>query len=551
LVPDFPAVMMALEHLGELDKQLKEEKVPFSSDASRHLKEIAAAVTKLETARRSVHEQLEVETIENGKVRHQIRKIRDQISQEIMTDVTAARESNAKEIEELHADMNSISERHKTIVNRREELVRQNTRLYPEREQLKATHERDMAAFNQQISLKLSRQAQLQQTLAKVEELKICHAAVEHDRTKLERNMAREREAFNVTKNSLLGEMSQAAKKVLQQTQENARKKKTLDKSTARQLDQDERLVELTQRTTQLEGAVERLAACRGQHEQELRDAADRWRDVVGQLESSERELGELRQHYETTAQRLQEDLILVDHDLDEGVAASRVHQESLAHVTERFKAQRREEDEARGLHLSASHRLDRSTLRLEESRASIVRHRREAREMEEEIGRLLEDDVLNAALFQEGQEKLHRRLEAEQGNLDGAEEEKGRLACLLLEVKREQEAYVARATTDISDAKRRYQELWQEEVTLRRSLSSSDEADSLSAQLTQAGLDFVQMESAYHGEMERLARDTEHVLRESEAKKRELEEREATLGEVEARYNQEESTLQRLQCES
>lgn len=47
LVPDFPAVMIALEHLKELDKQLKEDGIPFSPEASLHLTEITSAITQL------------------------------------------------------------------------------------------------------------------------------------------------------------------------------------------------------------------------------------------------------------------------------------------------------------------------------------------------------------------------------------------------------------------------------------------------------------------------------------------------------------------------
>ncbi|CAL8331325.1 unnamed protein product [Merluccius merluccius] len=549
LVPDFPAVMMALEHLGELDRRLKEEKVPFSPDASHHLEEIAAAVTKLEASRRSVHERLEVETIESGKVRHQLRKAQDEISRDIMADVAAARESNAKELELLRADLNRVSERHQATVHRQEDLVAQNAALRPERERLKAEHERDTAVLNRRTSLRLSGQVRLGQTSNRVEEVKTRVAAVERDAAALRRDVARERETFAEAKGRLLGEMARAKERRLQQRQDNARKKKKLDQGALLQLDRDDRLAELTHRGAQLERAVERLTASRGQHERRLREATHDCRDAAQQKESGEGELRALRTHYETTGQRLQEDLILVDRDLDEGRAAGGVRRERLADVTESFKAQRREEDEARALYLNVSRRLDRSTLRLEDRLASIARHRIEAREMEEEIGRLLETDILNRALFLEGQEKLRRRMEVELRNTEGAEEEKGQLARLLLEAKREQEAHVAKATADISGARGRHRELCQEEVTLRRrSLTSSDEVDLLDGRVTRAARDLVQMESGYGGEIERLAGDTGRVLEESEAKERELEEREATLGEAQARFNQEESTLRGLE---
>ncbi|KAK0138730.1 Coiled-coil domain-containing protein 175 [Merluccius polli] len=541
LVPDFPAVMMALEHLGELDRRLREEKVPFSPEAGHHLKEIAAAVTKLEASRRSAHEQLEVETIENGKVRHQLRKAQDEISRDIMADVAAARESNAKELEGLRADLNGVSELHRAAASRQEDLVRQNAALRPERERLKAKHEGDMAVLNRQTGLRLGGRVRLGRTSDRAEEVKARVAAAERDAAALRRDAARERETFDEAKGRLLGEMERAKEERLQQRRENARKKKELDRGALLQLDTDDRLAELTHRSAQLGRAVERLTASREQHERQLTEAAQDRRDAARQKESREGELCALRRHYETTGQRLQEDLILVDRDLDEGRAAGGVRRERLADVAESFEARRREEDEARSLYLNVSRRLDRSTLRLEDRLASIARHRVEAREMEEETGRLLETDVLNRALFLEGREKLRRRTEVELRNTEGAEEEKGSAGA--------SPAGSEAGAGGARGARGRYRELCREEVTLRRSLTSNDdEVDLLDGQVTRAARDLVQTESGYGGEMERLAGDTERVLKESEAKERELGEREATLGEAQARFDQEESTLRGLE---
>lgn len=45
---DFPAVMFALEHLKELDKELREDEILSSPEASLHLSEIVVAITELE-----------------------------------------------------------------------------------------------------------------------------------------------------------------------------------------------------------------------------------------------------------------------------------------------------------------------------------------------------------------------------------------------------------------------------------------------------------------------------------------------------------------------
>ncbi|CAL8269970.1 unnamed protein product [Gadus morhua 'NCC'] len=548
LVPDFPAVMMALQHLGELERQFKEEKMPFNTEASHHLKEIAAAVTKLETSRRSVHEQLEVETIENGKVRHQIHKFQEKISKDIMADVTAARESNAKEIADLHAELNRTADLQRATTDRQEEILRQNRLLVPERDQVRAKHDNDTAVLNHRISLKHSAQAQLQRSLDKVAELRGCIAAAEESKSSLERDMARESAAFDDTKDGLMVELDQVANSVLKQKQENARRQKKLSHFNNLRMDRDDQLADLTQHGANLERTVERLTASRGLHEVQLKEAVAGHQEAGHQVESAERELCELRRHYEATGQRLQEDLVLLDQEIEEGTAAGVVYRRTLAAAEERAKVQRREENEMRAVHLTVSERLESTTRRLDEQLASITRHGAQACVMEVQTGRLLESNLLNVGLYQEYQEKARGRLGTEQWNLGEAEVEKREQGILQEEARKAQEAHVDKATAAIRVAREKHGSLCLEEVAMRRELASNAEADALTRRLTGAEVDFVQMETEYREAVERLAGETEQLQRETEAKERQLEEGEAALSQAEARHLREEASFRGLE---
>uniref|UniRef100_A0A3Q3L7N3 Uncharacterized protein n=1 Tax=Mastacembelus armatus TaxID=205130 RepID=A0A3Q3L7N3_9TELE len=118
--------MIALEHLKELDKQVKEEGVAFAPEACLHLAEITVAVTDLEANRRAAHEHLEVETIENSKLRYQINDLRERMSQEIMADVAAARASNTEEIEQLQKDLSTVSQLKEATLKKQDALLSQN-----------------------------------------------------------------------------------------------------------------------------------------------------------------------------------------------------------------------------------------------------------------------------------------------------------------------------------------------------------------------------------------------------------------------------------------
>ncbi|CAL8388887.1 unnamed protein product [Arctogadus glacialis] len=528
LVPDFPAVMMALQHLGELERQFKEE--------------------KLETSRRSVHEQLEVETIENGKVRHQIHKFQEKISKDIMADVTAARESNAKEIADLHAELNSTADLQRATTDRQEEILRQNRLLVPERDQVRAKHDSDTAVLNHRISLKHSAQAQLQRSLDKVAELRGCIAAAEESKSSLERDMARESEAFVATKDGLMVELEQVANSALKQKQENARRQKKLSHFNNLRMDRDDQLADLTQHGANLERTVERLTASRGLHEVQLKEAVAGHQEVGHQVESAERELCELRRHYEAAGQRLQEDLVLLDQEIEEGTAAGVVYRRTLAAAEERAKQQRREENEMRAVHLTVSERLESTTRRLDEQLASITRHGAQACVMEVETGRLLESNLLNVGLYQEDQEKARGRLGTEQWSLGEAEVEKREQGILQEEARKAQEAHVDKATATIRVAREKHGSLCLEEVAMRRELASNDEADALTRRLTHVEVDFVQMETEYREEAERLSGETEQLQGETEAKERQLEEGEAALSQVDARHLLEEASFQGLE---
>ncbi|XP_071373638.1 coiled-coil domain-containing protein 175 [Centroberyx affinis] len=547
LVPDFPAVMVALEHLRELDKQLKEEGLPFTSEASLHLGEITAAVTELEAARRAVHEQLEVETIENGKLRHQIHNVREGISQEIMADVAAVRECNAEEMERLHQDLNAISQLQEAMVKKQEALQKQNAALYPERERVKAEHEDNIAAVNYQISQKFGLQIQLNQTLKQVEELKACIGTVKQNKITVQQNTTQEREAFAATKADLVKEVEQSVRKIQQQRQENGRNQRELDRVNDQQRDTHDHLSALTNHMAQLESSVGRLTASQCQCEKQLEEEIQKHEELAQQRETLERELRELRETLSNTTQRLREDMVIVDCELEEGGAVRGVHRESLAKVSERFRSQDREENEARADHTNVSRRLERSKLRLEERIASIVKHRMEIKEMDEQSRQLLETNVINKDLFQRNLEGLQGQLDAERKSVGQFEEEKERLSWRLEEAEREQEEHVAKVTSDISEARRRYQELRREEAELQQHQSMNSEIDSLTSLVSQAELDYSKMEKEYHREIQRYAVESEHVARSSEEKEREVEEREEALKEVEARFDEEQSTHQRL----
>ncbi len=547
LVPDFPAVMVALEHLKELDKQLKEDRVPFAPEASLHLTEITAAITELEVDRRAAHEHLEVETIENSKLRHQINNIRERMSQEIMADVAAARASNAEEMEQLHKDLSTVSQLQEATVRRQEALFSQNEALYPEREQVKAEHEAIVAALNDQITLKYGLQMQLDQTREQIEELKSCIAAVEQDEITLQRNAALEREAFAVKKDSLSGEVDQAEGRIKQQKQEIRRSRRELDSVNDKKQEAHDRLSELTIHTAKLESSIRRVTASRCQGEKQLEGETQKRQELRQQRETLKRELCELGEAFRVAVQRLKEEIATVEGKIEEGRALRLLCQDSLAQICEIFKHQHDEEKEVRAEHVHVSQQLERSKLQLEERIASIVKHSKEIKEMDKQITELLEADTINRRVFERSQEEMCGSVDTEKKNISQLEEEKRRVRRLLEEAKRKQEEHVAKMSSDISDTRRRHQELRQEEAALQQRQPKSADADLLMSHVTQCQVEYRQKETEHRQEIERCTAETESTTRSNEEMLKEVEEKEEMLKEVEAKWNKEQSRHQEM----
>ncbi|XP_059199475.1 trichohyalin [Centropristis striata] len=549
LVPDFPAVLAALEHLKELDKQLKEERVSFSPEASLHLTEITAAVTELEADRRAAHEHLEVETIENSKLRHQINNLRERMSQEIMADVAAARASNAEEIEELHKDLHTVSQLQEATVRRQEVLQSQNEELCPQREQVKAEHEEIIAAQNEQITVKYGLQMQLDRTRDQIEELESCIAAVGQETITLQQKMVVEREAVAVKKENLTREVDQVEEKIKQEKQTIRSSRRELNLLNDKKQEAQDRLSELMFDVANLEGNARRMAESRSLCEKHLQAETQKHQELKLQRETLKKELLELGEAFKETVKCLKEEIGTVESRIKQGRTSRLQCQNSLAQIYEVFKHQREEENEVKVEYFYVSQQLERSKLQLEERIASIVKHGKQIKEMDKQIAELREVDTITKRVFERNQEELSDNMDTEKKNISQLEEEKSRLTWLLEEETRKQEEHVEKMTSEISSTRRRYQELREEEAALQKRQPKSVDANLLISHTAQCEEEFRQKETKRKEEIEKCTLETESIMRSNEEKQREVEEEEEMLKEVEAKWNEEQTRNKTLKA--
>ncbi|KAM4594200.1 uncharacterized protein ccdc175 [Fundulus diaphanus] len=538
LVPESPAVLAALEHLKELDRQLREDGAPFSEEGSVHLTAMAAAVSELEASRRAAREHLEVETIESSKLRHQIKNMSDRMSQDILADRAAARASNAEEIERLRRDLGSSSRVQEESGERLRELSAQNEALRAEREEARGAHEAAVASLNEQISLRYSRQQQLDHKLEDIEELRASVAAAEQETASLLQSMARAREAFSEEQESLHGKLDETVVRIKQQRAVVDGCRRELEEADGRKSKSYGRLRELSARVAELESSLQRCKASRCGCERQLQEEADQSQDLSRQVETLKEECRELEETFSLAVRSLQEDIGAVEEDIQGRRASGLLLKDSLARVCKVFRHRHEEEKEVRADHLRVSLLLERSRLQMEERVASIVRHNKESREMERQIQELLEEGRANRCVFESKREELRSDLDAVQSDIGQVKEELRELSVRLEEDKARQEEYEVEMTSDICRARKRYEELLREEAALLQLHPESADPAFLTERIAQTETELGRMQSLHQQEVQQITAETEKICGSTEERRRELEEREQTLERTEAKWS-------------
>lgn len=551
LVPDLPAVLLVLERLTELERQLKEDEgVPFASEAGVHLTALTADVTELEAARRAAHEHLEVETIENGKLRHKVHNMSDRVSEEMMAAVAAARDSNAEEMERLRHDLHLLARVQEEAGEKLQALLNQNKALRPERERARAEHEAAVAALNDQIDLKYTLQAQLDEKLQRLEELRSSIAAVQRERTPLEQSMASERKACAEEKDRLSREAAETAERIQLQAEAVGERRRELGRANGEKGEALRRLGGLRARAEQLDGVLRSAATSRTRCERTLEEEARRSGGLSRRLEAREKESRELERDVGATIKSLRGQIAAVEKKTEEGRASGALLAKSSSQVGEALERGRDEESEVRAEHVHASQQLEWSRLQLEECVASILLHGNDLRRMEKELEELREEEVRTRRALERSREEHRRDAEAAKAKIGQYEEDKRRFAQLLEEAKAGHEEHVEKTRSDISHAKRRYEELLQEEAELLRLKPQSADVDLLMSFTTRTETENRRKENALQQEVQQISAELHAVRRSTEEKRRALEEKEEALKEAEATWTDMKSRHERLSGE-
>lgn len=547
ILPDFPAVAVALEHIKELDWQLKDEGGTFSAAASVHLMEISAAVSELEAEWRASHGRLEVESTENSNLRRQVSNLREQMSQEVMAEVAAARAVNVEEIEHLCKDLGEVSQLLLFTTEKQEALASQNMELCPKAEQVKAEHDEVVAALDAQIALKCAMQEKLEQTLGQTEELKCRISAVEQERVRKVQSIAFVREEFTVKREKLSNEVEAVEVQLKKLRRLMRRSRKELDKVNEKKQGECDRFSELELQVDRLQSSSQTMSESRYQGKVQLETERQKQLELKQKKEMLKKERHQLREAFKESVQRHTEEISRVEGEIEKVESLGRRLHDSLAQVAKKFTFQQSEESQVRAEHVRVSQQLEQSGWLLKEQNSSLVGLRQEITEMDKQLAKLMEVDTISKLASERESEELCRRGEAVAVNTRYCEEKRNQLRNLLEELKKEQCEHETRMNLKVCHGRRRYLDLQREEAEhLQREPRSAD-ANAFLVYIKQLDIELGLEEDRHQKEIEQIKAQIESWTSSNEEKMRSLRQEEEKLREAEAKWSREEERREKV----
>ncbi|KAK2842991.1 hypothetical protein Q7C36_011206 [Tachysurus vachellii] len=551
LVPDFPAVNMALEHLGELDKQLRAEGVAFSQEASRHLSQISDAIKELEASRKAVHEELEVETIETGKLRHQLLSQRDDIVAEISAAVAAARGANTEEVNQLQLQMMNVVQEIDSMEKRQKVLEEQNQVLLPEHQLLNASYTELIERLNRQLSEKAATQITLNETRNEIQTTKEKISLVHSVRKDLQENLITETKQFKETKKMLEKEIDEMMSNILEQTKMNTEMQKELDVALAELMKKEERADELSNQISLLERRTFRLKASQQKHTEQIKAKNVQSEELSKQKELREKELEELREALNLQLLRLQQNVGTVEREIEEEQKESSVRLEALSELSSIFRAQKTKEDDALADHRSLNRQLEKSKQILDERFASIAKYRLQIKGMEEEMKLLHEANKVTVEMFQKKLLGLEEQLGREKKSRAEFEVEREDLSVKMETLREQHEDSVKKLRSVLTLHRTRYRELSDQKTKLQEHEAMSFLMEELTHQISRAEAEHKQMEIKYSNEIQQIRMEAESMTRARLEEEKELKDQESMLSKVEAQFDVDQSRHRALKQQS
>ncbi|XP_063803437.1 coiled-coil domain-containing protein 175-like [Pseudophryne corroboree] len=391
LVPDCKAVSLVLDHVLEVEKQLREEEPAFDEETLQHLVTVADAVKELEDIRRNTRELLEVETIENSKLRYTMMHLPGIITKEIEAAITSAREAVASEMLQLQNELRDITLGLEKTQKKQTELEEMNLVLSHQERTLWDEHQVAVDLLNQQMAGKAQQSILVNQTHKSRKDAE--DAVIEYQtRTEdLEEDMAVEKQQFNKEIEHLTAEIAETQRKTEDQEGRNLDKKARLSQRRSVLFDVEEKNNMISENISSEKDKILILQASHRRLTHKLDIQNKQLVDSSNKIDVLELSMANQKENFNKQSNSLKEKILMLDEEIN---AAEMLHgplTKKHKDLKQEYQAASGEEDRQYAIKRDVATQLEKSRAILDEKQERLGKISMEVKEMKLEVGNLLE----------------------------------------------------------------------------------------------------------------------------------------------------------------
>ncbi|XP_032882336.1 coiled-coil domain-containing protein 175 [Amblyraja radiata] len=464
-----PGMKLALERLQELEKNLNDKGLCFGP--IQHFAKLAEGVSQLEEARRSIHEILEVETIEASKLRYNLSELPNKLNQEIAASIAAARESKVTELNELKAKVEMMTLQIEALEKEYCRLERENAFLCPVQRKAGARYNDIIFLMNNVMGDRVNKQITLNETYDNIQEKKRKIIDLNKDKHDLKEEMVERRNEYRVKKGDLTEKFTEIHDVVQEQNRVNYEKKNKLDGLKIKLedlnydiLDQEKITSDLRVQNTLLQ---KNKTVLQYEHEEKLQK-------IEELIIKKDKFTDELKILMEYNQQEIENSMMRssqVQEDIDKVKVINQNLQEKRDSRSEAARKAKEYETETRKRLKSLTDRLESTNDMLNQTEENLSSVRKEIQEFEEMMLSLADKHKDAMEFLNKEMHKYMRKLEKEQQIRRGTQRRRDEISREMLEVKRVTERYLINMSRRLQSFRRKREKQIKQSMNLEKAI--------------------------------------------------------------------------------
>ncbi|KAM3920155.1 coiled-coil domain-containing protein 175 [Leptodactylus fuscus] len=450
-VPDCEAVSVVLDHFMEVEKQIRHKDPALDEDFVQHLLAVADAVKELEDIRRNTRELLEVETIENSKLRYKVVHLPRIIMKEIEDAVTSAREAIAIERLQLENELKHFSQLLEETEKKQKDLEDMNVILSQQGEALWDKHQEAVDLLNQQMAGKAHQSILVNETHNKRKEAEEAVTEYQNRSEDLAEDMVIERQQFTEESERLTTKIAETKRKTEVQDARNTEKKIYLSQRRSVLYDLEEKINMEEENISSIKGKILLLQATHGRLTNKLVIQNKQSVETSNKIDILELRMANMKENFYNQSNSLQDEIS----KFDEQMSTAEMLHESLTNkhndLKLKYQVASEEEDRQHAMKKDMAKQLEKSRSALEEKQEVLGNLKMELREMEADTEKLLDSMRIST-------EQLTTHVEEFRENLSNERQKRMKIQTEKDQLTKEMELWKLSAESNITNMKKRIQ---------------------------------------------------------------------------------------------